>query len=991
MAENAFWKVLFCLCVACWPVSVLSQGQGGALQGRVTDESGSGISGARVMVSGPAMPGDTRTTSDATGRYWLPFLPVGVGYKVRVEAAGYGAVVRKDIEIPLGGTAAVDFVLTSGTTEVVVKAEVPDIDLKSTAIGANIALISALPLARKSSDLAFLAPGVVPGDISGAFDFPSIHGASGPENVYLVDGVDLTGSGDGLDLTSLNFDFIQAVEVQTGGMGAEVGALMGGAVNSVTRSGGNEFHGSLFAYYFDDGLGAKERRLDNPNVINYSKAFKQYDIGGSLGGYIVKDKLWFFLAYDYNKTERSYTAEGTDTNVLLNGRPSYSWARSTGYTNRGRNPTYAAKLTWNVNPNHKLILSFFGNDDERDYQRNLNNPIATASPYHRNTKNYAVGLQWNATWTARFFTEVILARRDTRDDWAPNAPEASNNWLYSYWYGRGEYRGFQVIPVGPPNSFSDPWAGGNGRIDLASWRPSLGGGSVSHTKDVNDQIRFKATHLLTGWGRHELSYGLQGYDIHYDYDFRYTGPGLTVQTPGDPFFGRTSADGTFIRWVYSPSSPTSYLFRAQCFMNDTAKKTRQRYWGYWVQDNWNLTDYFMLKLGLRLDQLHSYGGRNYNYRFQPLPRAGLFLNDMWAPRLGFTWDVAHDGKAKLFGFYGQYYERVPNNIAIRALTPEFLNLSYSYDAALTQPYGLSTTFGIYPALIQGGPEGQKLKGSYNEEWILGYQWQARPDLVVGVQAIYRALGRAIEDISIDGTNSYIITNPGNWTNVWVPDPYAFLGPPYDHYFYHYPKPVRIYKALELTVDKRLSHNWALSGSYVLSRLQGNYEGLYSNDNGQLDPNITSKYDLPSILINGYGLLPNDRTHVLTLFGFYSFENIPLEVGATFTLMSGTPISAMGNDAAYGMSEDFVKERGTAGRTPTLWELGLGVQYTFSLWHSKLGLRADLFNVTNEQRTTTVEQNYNSFDNSPRQTYPYFGKELSHQSPRRVRLALRYTF
>ena len=183
----------------------------------------------------------------------------------------------------------------------------------------------------------------------------------------------------------------------------------------------------------------------------------------------------------------------------------------------------------------------------------------------------------------------------------------------------------------------------------------------------------------------------------------------------------------------------------------------------------------------------------------------------------------------------------------------------------------------------------------------------------------------------------------------------------------------------------------MQGSYVLSRLDGNYEGLFSNDNGQLDPNITSKYDLPQLLVDAYGILPNDRTHVLKVYGGYFFPNFPLELSGNFTLQSGTPISKLGADDYYGVNEGFCAPRGTAGRLPTIWTIDLGIQYTFKLWESNLALRADIFNITNNQVMTAVDQTYNNVDVQNVQTYEYFKKETQHQAARRIRLALRWTF
>ncbi|MGC8762776.1 MAG: TonB-dependent receptor [Acidobacteriota bacterium] len=999
MRKALKWGAWIAVALAVSGLAVFAQ-QGGGLQGKVTDEAGQPVIGATIQVSGPSLQGFQGTATDVNGQYVIPFLPVGKNYQVKVEAPGYNSVVRKGIEIPLGTTISLPFTLSQGKTEIVVTAAAPVIDTKKTEVGANISdtMISSIPLSRNSAGIAFLAPGAVS---SGLADTPSIAGASGPENSYTVNGVDVTGSGDALNLTSLNFDFIEATEVKTGGLDAEFGALMGGNINSITKSGGNEFHGSLFAYYFDDNMGAQERKLRNPTVVNFRKAFKQYDIGGSLGGYFIKDKLWFFVAYDWNKTEQTFTANGYDNNVVLNGHPSYSWALGQGYKNTDKNPQYALKLTWNVNPNHKLSFSWFGNNDKYDYFANLNNPSPVASPRKSKTDNYAVSLQWNATWTPKFFTEAVIARRHTKDSNHPVNALAENSWGYYYRYGSGTYAGYQVIPTDgvPVNSYdTNPNSPTYRQVDLAAYSPSLGGRTREHTKDINDQIRLKATHLFDFHGRHELAYGFQYYDITYDYNFNYTGPGWTELYPGNPFYGRTTPGGAVIRWqVYRPTLG-QFLYRAQGFMNDQNKKTSQKYYAYWAQDNWNLTDYFLLKVGVRLDQIHMKGGDNtVNVPAQimnnPIYSNGkarkVNINDMWAPRIGFTWDVAHNGKSKLYGFWGYYYERIPNDLAIRALTDEYFHFSYFRDSHLTVPVNNPAyhyTYGLEPTKIVGGPNGGGLKGSYNKETILGFQYEIRPDFSMGARAIYRSIGRVIEDISVDGATSYIVTNPDKWTGVWAPDP---LGRP--GYWWRFPKPVRIYKALEITADKRFSNHWMLQGSYTLSRLKGNYEGLFSNDNGQLDPNITSKYDLPQLLVNAYGLLPNDRTHVLKVYGGYFFENIPLELSGNFTLQSGTPISKLGADDAYGINEGFCQPRGTAGRTPTLWQLDLGAQYTFKLWKSNLALRADIFNVTNEQRTTAVDQTYNTEDTSNRQTYPYFKMERGHQTARRVRLAVRWTF
>lgn len=1012
--KNALkWSALFIVLTTLLTLTMFAQTTGGALQGRVTDDKGEPVPGAVVRISGPSLQGTQGTGSDMNGDYFFPFLPSGRDYSVRVEAPGFATAIRNGVEIPLGVTIKLNFQLSSGGAEMVVTGAAPIIDTKKVETGANIpdTMITNIPLDRRSSGIAFLAPGAV---ISGLANQPSFAGASGPENSYIVNGVEVVGSGDGRNLTNLNFDFIEATEVKTGGMDAEYGGLMGGAVNQITKSGGNEFHGGLFGYYWDDGLGAKERKIDNPTVVDYIKSNKIYDIGGYLGGYIVKDKLWFFASYDWNKDEAEWTANGTDANVTLGGRPSYSWAKDTGYKISSKDPQYAWKLTYNLNENHRFVVSFFGNQLKTDDVRNLNNPSQISSSYDFKRKNYGANIQWNATWTPKFFTEMNVGTRRSWMDSYPKNEIAMNNWGYYYRYGSGTYAGYQVIPTGT-NTYNPATRG----IDLDSWLPSIGGRTFEYEKDFNDQVRLKGTNIFNLAGKHELSYGFQYFDITYNDNFNYTGPNITEMSPYDPFYGQTSMGGSVIRWNRTGADlngnglADDYFFRPQMFMTSQNKQTEQKYYAYWMQDNWQLTDYFMLKLGVRLDQIHMKGGKNLNFvpnqigsdalgnplygvgHYVDAPGREMKINDEWAPRIGFTWDVFHNGKSKLYGFYGWYYERIPNDLAIRALTTEFFHFGYYTDYQLTQDgnddyvnlygYPYSYTLGLEPTQIVGGPNGEKIKGSYNKESILGFQYELMPDLTVGVRGIYRSLGRVIEDISYDGAVTYVVTNPDKWTDMWIPDPFGRPG-----YMWKFPKPVRIYKALELTIDKRFSNNWQMGGSYVLSRLHGNYEGLFSNDNGQLDPNITSKYDIPSLLVNGYGLLPNDRTHVLKLYGSYSFP-FGLDLSANFQLQSGTPISKLGADDAYGMNEGFAGKRGTAGRTPTTWTLDLGARYHFKLWKTELAFRADIMNVTNNQKTTAVDQTYNSESTADVQTYPYFGMETEHQRARRVRLAVQWSF
>ena len=148
-----------------------------------------------------------------------------------------------------------------------------------------------------------------------------IYGATGLENQWIVDGVNTTNMEYGFQGKELNFEFIQAVDVKTGGYEAEYGRSTGGVVNVITKSGGNEFHGDAFGYYDGKVFGRKLQASAEPVVSSTTSAgYTRKDYGLGLGGFIVKDRLWFFGAYD--------RVDNTQDNTLPEGPRAGQVARS---------------------------------------------------------------------------------------------------------------------------------------------------------------------------------------------------------------------------------------------------------------------------------------------------------------------------------------------------------------------------------------------------------------------------------------------------------------------------------------------------------------------------------------------------------------------------------------------------------------------------------------------------------------------------------------
>jgi hypothetical protein len=174
-----------------------------------------------------------------------------------------------------------------------------------------------------------------------------------------------------------------------------------------------------------------------------------------------------------------------------------------------------------------------------------------------------------------------------------------------------------------------------------------------------------------------------------------------------------------------------------------------------------------------------------------------------------------------------------------------------------------------------------------------------------------------------------------------------------------PDPERKYTALGITLEKHRGKNLNFLASYVLSRTYGNYTGLFSSDTGLDLPNVGLQFDNPEQLVNATGLLPNDHTHVLKFNGSYRFD-FGLSAGAFFLWQTGSPLSELGAhpDPTETFSYSFLRERGTVGRTPAIWDLNLRLTYNLNRvlktnFRQKLIL--DVFHLFSQRKAVKVEQ------------------------------------
>jgi hypothetical protein len=324
------------------PLTVLAQSTTGNLEGWIRDASGSAIVGANITVTSPDLQGVRGTSTDERGFFRLLALPSGK-YTVRLLHVSYQPAVFEKVQIWLGKTTTLPEVkLEQGSIEigeVVVSGERRLLDPTSATSGANLTLekFEVLPLDRNYRSIASLVPGA---DQSFYGDEINIAGATGAENRYFIDGHDVTNWYSGVGGTNLPYNFIREVEVKTGGYEPEYRSSLGGTLNVVTYSGGNEFSGQAFGFFTNSDFSGEPQLAANqpPNG-----AFSQYDYGVAVGGPIVKDKLWFFAAIDPSHRDEDKRVPG------LGYYPAEAQAL-----------TFAGKLSWKASEELDITATVLG-------------------------------------------------------------------------------------------------------------------------------------------------------------------------------------------------------------------------------------------------------------------------------------------------------------------------------------------------------------------------------------------------------------------------------------------------------------------------------------------------------------------------------------------------------------------------------------------------------------------------------------------------------
>ncbi|MCI0391225.1 MAG: TonB-dependent receptor [Acidobacteria bacterium] len=1002
----------------------------GTIEGTIADANGAVVPGATVRVSSPNLIRAQTATSDSQGRYRFANLPPGK-YTVTVEAAsGFAKFEQADVEVNLSKTNTTDIKLqaqgASAVVEVVAGAATVDVSNNTTGTTVTTEQFSNLPTQRTVQSLYTIAPTVARSglrDASGRDRDPSVGGSSGPENNYILDGVTVTDPAFGGSGANLPFEFVQEVEIKTGAYGADIGKTTGGVFNVITKSGGNEFHGDVFFYGNPQKFTRETKNF--PFTGAAPNGFSEIDAGFDLGGPIKKDKIWFFGAFNPQRRENHFLTQTFRQEVK----------------NKITTPFYAGKITYGVSDRHILTFSTFSdftkqegflfggapNDPFTGFGADPNSFLGT-----RETGGHNYTVRLNSTFSPRFIGEFVFGAHLQRANTIPLDAVAGTELITDNFAVVRTNQALAPVAttVTATNGLFLAYVNGTGgRLERNYFRQGFG------LRSNQDRDRYEfAIRMQSNIEKHAFKYGFEYSNNRYRIDTRSTGPIRDFKSPDSGVFNgyrltnnwlvcqvsgsnlvcpnQTGADrGTLLlnngtlagsgitgvtigavnlSTIANPFLILSTVGVRDFRLNTQGKATVSNVQSGYIQDDFKITRSIQLNLGLRWDFQQS---KSFDTTYLKLNQ---FIPNT-QPRLGFIWDFTGQGKGKFFANYARFLETpIPLDVNVRAggnLVQTDFNIRVN---RLNGPAG-STTLTDFGCLgCEATPVDPGLKPQTVNEYTAGVEYEAFRNLTFGVRGIYRAQDNVIEDGSFDDGEHYFLFNPGR-NYAGSTEEKACNDPGIGCFG----RARRYYRALEFTATKRFSNNWQLISSYVYSSLIGNYEGLFRNDNGQADPNITSLFDLVSLLDNAYGRLPNDRPHQFKLDGSYRWP-FKLTTSASFRASSGIPFDALIPHELYGNNEGFGVQRGTAtnpvtgnNRTPKVFNWDLGLAYPITVGEGKeFRLQLDWFNVTNRQsairQDTTLRINSGA-SGIPPVDNPFFGQGTIFQFPSAFRIGAKFKF
>jgi hypothetical protein len=940
-------------------------------------------------------------TSDSTGNFTFSRVPPG---RYRVTSNGE----TSEVNVVVGSGSQIIFgerlervEVTGSRTRVI---DVSSVEANSVFTSQQI---ERLPVARSTSAVALLAPSVVRGDSDlGAGNVPAMGGASVAENAYFINGFDVTNLRFMMSYANLPFDSIAQLQVKTGGYGAEYGRSLGGVLNMVTKRGTNEWKGGASVYWEPKSLRSKGRDVltkddDAISVGNIYYGFRsanrsdQRNYNLYAGGPVIKDKLFVFgLVEGRDEAEDTY-------------------ADSTSTRKSSTRPNTMVKVDFAPTDMHHLELTAI--DTKRKYKYTDYTSARLYSTSHDGAGRDSTSLEGGYAGIVKYtgyltdnLTVSALAGKVQHkyEQWTGTRAGNSCPAVYGVglvYEGCWDENSFGISQPDPTSPFTDMDTRKGYRLDIEY---VLGKHTIRAGADFQKYTASSPAGTLFPGG------------VYWTY-YRAPAAGATISTPGGTYTAAPNEE--YVRKRIYQVTGGSYDVENNAL---------------YIEDSWKATKDLLLYGGVRSESF-----KNSNADGE----AFVEKKNLLAPRLGFSLDLNGDSSFKIYGTAGRYYIPVSANMNVRMARGEYVTYDYYHytgkDSVTAAPSGLSAPL-VPQFLVSDGQvapaatfAASNLKPMNQDELTLGFQKAIAKGLTFGVKGVYRKVNAGMDDTCNTGdgnewavtrwaadngytdydphtNSSCVLLNPGNDTdlaldldgsgnlqNVTIPAKYWDL-----------PKYKRTYKAVEFTLEKPFDGKWGGQINYVYSKSQGNSEGYVISGLNQEDPGATQDWDFPGYLHGADGYLPNDRRHSLKIYGTYAATD-EIRVGGNMTFTSGRPYSCMGYIPREVATEQWTAidsyycrtdantvaliPRGTAGRTPSTYQVDLQLAYTPKWADNKLTFQADVFNVLNSRKATEYNES-RDYDLSSSGAPPYrlnqnYLQPTSFQQARYVRLTARYEF
>jgi hypothetical protein len=898
-------------------------------------------------------------------------------YTVTFSKQGFSKFEVPDVLVLVGKTAEVDAAMKIGSVAetVEVSGAAPVIDTTSTMISHNVTAeeIGSLPKGRDFTGVAVFSPSVNTGYLEGGYQ---INGASGAENSYYIDGVSTNSMIDGSARQSATFDYIQEVQVKTTGLDAEYGGALGGVVSAVTKSGGNAFHGDLHFYYYGNKLSAVQSK--RMQIEPTSRATFQYfqdkkmksdnfEFGGSLGGPIVKDKLFFYTSASPKWAEQRRDMHFVDGDGAMKRQASQmNWFSKISFEPASR---LRMNFTWLYTP-QTMTGSIYALDGYApDTSTNFLADARTSATlgYFQPEQSYTGQVDYTPT------NSSVISVKGGR--YYLNYKDTGVQQTHEYWW-----------------MTSPAVAGLPADLQLASGYTTPASAQIVHDLTTRTYVQADLSQFVRFAGTHNLKFGI--------------GTAKNVNNVNDSWYG---PDGRVaLYWDYLDED--GVFTKNTCAVCGTATTGLYGYYAVhdgatrgsagsainhlYVQDSWKLLNRLTVNAGLRFEKetIPSFRPDVKKYALQ------FGYGDKIAPRIGASFDLFGDGKVKISGGWGRFFDWTKYELPRGTFGGEVWNVYYrTLDTLDVFSLDLNNMPGtnLWPGDHRDRrvPGFQKLdpntKPMSSDTIHAGVEWEFKNNIVFTGRYVRNKLNRTIEDmgqLDASGNEVYNYGNPGEGRNTLALSgglacPILVDG----SCFVPMPKAKRTYDAMELSIAKRFSGGLQFNASYVYSRLWGNYSGLQSTD--EIRPgtlgygfggsqtffastfrpggNANRYFDLDEAVFDAHGngsgplgRLPTDRPHVFKFYGSKQFK-FGTEIGGFFRASSGTPMTTQVN-TINGIPM-YVEGRGDMNRTPLFNQTDVMIAHELKLGQSeakKLRFEFNVINLFNQKANVYTMDRYN---------------------------------